>query len=277
MPYSAEISRNQPTCFLFLIDQSGSMADAWGEDASNKKADQIATVINRFLRELTLKCRRDDGVRPYIHVGVVGYGAQVGSAFCGSLAGKELVTIVEVADSPARIEERTKKEDDGAGGLVERQVKFPIWLDPIASGGTPMCHALAKAAEITRGFLDKYPGCYPPVVVHITDGESTDGDPSAAMQEITSLSSSDGKVLLFNIHISAKGGKCTFPASADGLPDEYASLLFRSSSELPPHMRQVAKESHELTTEEGSRAFLFNADSVSLVQALDIGTKVTLR
>ncbi len=28
MAYAAEISRNNPTCFLFLIDQSGSMAES---------------------------------------------------------------------------------------------------------------------------------------------------------------------------------------------------------------------------------------------------------
>lgn len=277
MPYSAEISRQQPTCFLFVIDQSGSMADPWGGASGKKKAEAVPDIINRLLRELTLKCRRDDGVRPYIHVGVIGYGAQLAPAFGGSLSGKELVPITEIADSPARIEERSKKEDDGAGGLVERNVKFPIWIDPVANGGTPMCHALAKATEIVRGFLDKYPGCYPPVVFHITDGESTDGDPSATLRGITSLSSSDGNVLLFNLHISAKSGSVVFPASGEGLADEYASMLFNAASELPPHMRQIAKESHQLATDAGAKAFLFNADSTLVIQALDIGSQVTLK
>ena len=30
MPYTAEISRNNPTCFVFLLDHSGSMADNFG-------------------------------------------------------------------------------------------------------------------------------------------------------------------------------------------------------------------------------------------------------
>ena len=30
MPYSAEISRSNPTCFVFVLDQSGSMADSFG-------------------------------------------------------------------------------------------------------------------------------------------------------------------------------------------------------------------------------------------------------
>lgn len=31
MPYQAEISRANPGCFLFVIDQSGSMADLVGD------------------------------------------------------------------------------------------------------------------------------------------------------------------------------------------------------------------------------------------------------
>jgi hypothetical protein len=42
---------------------------------------------------------------------------------------------------PARVETRTKKVSDGAGGLVDQAVKFPIWFDAVASGGTPMCGA----------------------------------------------------------------------------------------------------------------------------------------
>jgi hypothetical protein len=37
MPYNAEISRGNPSCFIFLMDQSGSMADAWGGEAGKKK------------------------------------------------------------------------------------------------------------------------------------------------------------------------------------------------------------------------------------------------
>ena len=43
MPYQAEISRSNPSCFLFLIDQSGSMSDPFaGGEAKRKKADLVA-------------------------------------------------------------------------------------------------------------------------------------------------------------------------------------------------------------------------------------------
>ena len=64
MAYSAEISRSNPSCFLFLIDRSGSMDDAFGAgDSTRKKADGVADAINRLLQNLVINAlnyRRPD-------------------------------------------------------------------------------------------------------------------------------------------------------------------------------------------------------------------------
>jgi hypothetical protein len=175
--YSAEISRDNPSCFVFLIDQSGSMNDAFGAEAGKRKADALADAINRLLQNLVLKCARDEGVRDYYHVGVIGYGDSVGPAFSGNLAGKDLVAISEVANFPARIEDRKKQISDGAGGLVDQQVKFPIWFDPKAGGATPMCRGLSEASAVLNSWLAQHPLCFPPIIINISDGEPTDGNP----------------------------------------------------------------------------------------------------
>src|SRR5580698_6605260 len=143
MPYVAEISRSNPSCFLFLIDQSGSMREPFGASASTKnKANGLADAINRLLQNLVIKCAKSEGIRDYYYVGVIGYGGSaVAPAFSGALSGKELVSISEIGNSPARVEQRVKKVEDGMGGLVEQSVKFPIWFDAVADGGTPMCEA----------------------------------------------------------------------------------------------------------------------------------------
>jgi hypothetical protein len=274
MSYSAEISRSNPSCFLFLIDRSGSMDDAFGAgEGQRKKSDGVADAINRLLQNLVIKCAKSEGVRDYYHVGVLGYGSSVGPAFAGELSGKELVPISEIADSPARVEERTKKVDDGAGGLVDQTVKFPIWFDAVAKGGTPMCSALETARTILARWLTDHSDCFPPIVINITDGESTDGDPSGKAHEIQELSSSDGEVLLFNVHLSSqRATPIEFPDSDAGLPDKYAKLLFSISSELPPYMREVA-QSEGYPVGAGARGFVFNADIVSVIRFLDIGTR----
>lgn len=274
MAYSAEISRQNPSCFMFLIDQSGSMSDPFAAGETKKrKADGVADALNNLLRELTIRCAKDEGIRNYFHIGVIGYGATVGPGFSGPLRGKELALISEVAENPAHVDQRTRKVEDGTGGLVDESVRFPVWFEPVANGGTPMCQAFGIATKIIQGFLAANPGCFPPVVIHFTDGESTDGDPTNAMRALTSLSSLDGNVLLFNCHISsAAGTPIAFPFSPDGLPDQYARLLFDAASELTPYMREMAKK-YGFDLPPGSKGFTFNADLVLIIQALDIGTR----
>lgn len=274
MAYTTEISRSNPSCFLFLIDQSASMSDPFGGgEGEKKKADGVADAINRLLQNLVIKCAKAEGVRDYYYVGVIGYGQNVGPAFSGPLAGKDLVPISKVAEMPARVEERKKKVDDGAGGLAEQTVKFPVWFDPVANGGTPMSRALTRAHTIIKAWLAEHPGCFPPIVINITDGEATDGDPGKIAEQLRDLSSTDGNVLLFNLHLSSqKTSPIQFPNHEEGLADKYAKLLFSMSSELPEYMRTIAMQ-EGIQVEDGSRGFVFNADIVSVIQFLDIGTR----
>jgi hypothetical protein len=50
MPYTAELSRTNPTSLIFLIDQSSSMAEAFGAQPEKPKADGVADSINRLLQ-----------------------------------------------------------------------------------------------------------------------------------------------------------------------------------------------------------------------------------
>jgi hypothetical protein len=274
MPYTAEISRTNPSCFLFLIDRSGSMGDPFGSGEEKKKrADGVADAINRLLQNLVIKCAKAEGVRDYYHVGVIGYGAAVGPAFGGALSEKELVPISEVAERPARIEERTKKVDDGAGGLVDQTVKFPVWFDPVANGGTPMCQALTRAQSTLKKWLDQHPDCFPPIVINITDGEATDGDPAIPAENLKRLASSDGNALLFNLHLSStRAAPIEYSDNEEGLPDKYAKLLFKMSSPLPEYMRTIAQQEGFSVTDR-TRGFVFNADIVAVIRFLDIGTR----
>ncbi len=274
MPYSAEISRTSPSSFVFMIDQSHSMDDPWGVgEGTEKKAAGVADAINRLLQNLVIRCSKEEGIRDYYYVAVIGYGQDVGPVLGGPLAGRALVPISEIGDNPAKLETRMQKEDDGAGGLVEREVRFPIWFDPRASDGTPMCQALAQTQGVVQEFISQYPSCFPPIVINITDGEATDGDPTNVARAVREMKSDDGNVLLFNLHVSSQtGAPVLYPDSAEGLADDYARLLFEMSSVLPDYMRSFAlQEGH--TVSPRARGFAFNGDIVSVITFLDIGTR----
>ena len=277
MPYAAEISRVNPSCFLFVIDQSGSMGDAFGgpNALGRSKAQELADAINRLLQNLVTRCAKGEEVRDYFEVGVIGYGQSLGPALQGPLGGRDLVSISEIAFNPVRMESRVKKVSDGAGGLVEQAFSLPVWIEAAHNGGTPMCEALRKTKSILETWAAAHIASYPPTVIHITDGESTDGDPSSIGAEIKAISTQDGGVCLLNLHHSSSQAKpISFPESDANLPDQFARLLFAMSTVLPAPIRAAAQgEGYPVT--DATRGFAFNADLVEAIRFLDIGTRVT--
>ncbi len=274
MPYSAEISRTNPTALIFLLDQSSSMLEPFGGQPDKSKATGVADALNRLLQNLVLKCAKADGIRDFFHVGIVSYGGRVSSGFGGGLAGLDVVPVSKIANNPLRVEVRSRKVDDGAGGIIEQQFKFPVWFEARPTGRTPMCEAMGKAKQYLQDFLDDQPNCYPPLVINITDGQPTDGDPREAARELRALASKDGNVLMFNAHLSEKQNRpVEFPQEDTGLPDDFAKLLFRMSSVLPPKLVEAAK-ADGFAVGPQSRGFVFNADLVAVIRFLDIGTRV---
>jgi hypothetical protein len=233
----------------------------------------VADAINRLLQNLVLRCAKAEGVRDYYHIGVIGYGRTVAPAFGGTLAGRILVPISELANNPLRIESRVKKLDDGAGGLIEQAAKFPVWFESKAEGQTPMCQALKLASETVSDFIGRFPACFPPIVINITDGRATDGDPEPLASAIKELVTDEGNVLLFNLHISSRDEKpIQFPGIEQNLPEGNSKLLFRMSSRLPSPMGDAARR-EGFSVSPTTRGFVFNADMVAVIQFLDIGTR----
>ncbi len=278
MPYQAEISRTNPTLFVFLLDQSGSMKEPFGGQSSGvSKANGVADAINRMLSNLVIRCSQGETVRDYFYVSVLGYGAQQGRvspALSGALAGKKVVTISEVGDAPARVEDRVMKQPDGAGGVIDVPVKFPIWFEPVAGYDTPMCRVLELTETLVTDWVKSNPGSFPPIVINLTDGEATDGDPLPAAKKLTSLKTNDGNVLLFNCHLSSVvSAPVLFPEDAKSIPDKYGKTMFEMSSKLTTVMVEIAKK-EGFAVNDNSRGLVFQADLVDVIRFLDIGTRI---
>jgi hypothetical protein len=271
--YDAEISRSNPTAYVFLVDQSASMNEAMASGSA--KSQFVADVINRTLRHLVVRCTREEGVRDYFQVAVIGYGDNsVRNGFQGALAQDWLHPISVVADNTLRIEDRPRKIDDGAGGLTTQNVRFPVWVDPVNNGGTPMQAALGVCAQIVAEWCDENPSSFPATILHITDGDSTDGDPEHNAGILRSLGTANGAALLYNVHVStAVVAPIRYPTDEDNLPDEFSQLLFRMSSSFPDHIRKYAADAYGMRLAQDSRAMVMNADAEELVKFLDIGSR----
>ncbi len=271
--YSAEISRTNPTAYLFVVDQSASMNDPMTNGES--KASFVADVVNKTLRDLVIRCTREDGVRDYFDVGIITYSNRdVKNGLPASLSSDWLAPISAVADNTTRVEDRSRQVDDGTGNLVDQVFKFPVWLDAHGYGGTPMQAAIAEAAHVIAEWSDTHPSSFPATVLHITDGESNDGDPENNAEVLRSLTTQDGATLLYNIHVTDENVEpLRFPRSEDELPDAYAEMIFRMSSTFPQHVRDYARDAYGITLAPEARAMVLNAEADDLVKFVDIGSR----
>jgi hypothetical protein len=266
--YTQPIDRNHPGCIIFLIDQSGSMDEPFGSSGESK-ATALALAVNRLLRNFVLQCQRGEEVRDYYHIGVIGYGRTVGPAFGGSLQGQHFVPISVVADFPLRM------MTDSLPGNPDVSIELPVWIDPRADGGTPMSAAVDLAGSLAVEWANDHWSCFPPIVVNVSDGEATDGDPRSIAAQLREIRTGDGNLLLFNVNLSPEPlTAIEYPSSPVGLPNPYAVTLFEMSSELTPFMLAVAR-GMDLPVADGARGFVFNADAAKLSEFLDVGTRVS--
>ena len=87
--YTAQITRNTPTAFIFLIDHSVSMqrrTNLLGEEMT--MAEAAARIVNRQINELVLRCIKSNEVRHYYDMAVIGYGERAYSGWNGELEGR---------------------------------------------------------------------------------------------------------------------------------------------------------------------------------------------
>jgi len=282
-PYSQEISRAHKGCFLFLLDQSFSMEEPLG-GSGQRKCDELVRVCNAWLQNMVIQCSKSEGIRDWFDVGMFGYrtdqagNAIIESVLQGALAGRKLVSITEIGDNPVRIDNVTASlPDEDTGELMEVPQQLPVWVEPKAEGGTPMCNMLHYAFGVLEEWIEQHPDSFPPIVINLTDGESQDGDAIPYADAVKYLATSDGNVMLFNCHLSMTAADSfIFPASDEILPDELARVLFKMSSALPEKMHRLAT-GLGVELQPNARGMAFNADMVALLKFLDLGTRVALR
>jgi len=265
MAYEKKIGTDNPGVILILIDQSGSMSDAATDGRA--KAEHAALAVNRLIYEIQEASQSGSTIKPRCMMGVVGYGAQVGPVANGM--------IDDLAANPKRVDRIRKKESDGAGGLVEVDFNMPIWVDPVAENGTPMAEAFTEAHRVlSSAWLPSHPDSFPPIVINITDGVPNDKKAAEAQaRTLMSLQTSDGNLLLFNVHISdnKQAAETALPSSGSALADDYARFLFEISSPLPDSLLAEAAKVG-FNPQPGARGFVFNATPESLIKLLTFGS-----
>ena len=283
--YTAQITRNTPTAFIFLIDQSVSMqkyTTLYGEEMP--MAEAVARIVNHQLNELVLRCIKGSETRDYYDIAIIGYGENAYSGWKGELEGRDFVKPSELKEHPYK-KITTKKETRTRKGVKVVEIEEVQWIEAEATEGwTRVHHAFEKAKGLLDEWMEKHhdKDCYPPTIINITDGEFNGATKEYVLQqanELKSMFTNDGNVILFNIHISANKAVCvTCPASKDEVSfSSLATTMYEMSSLLPMrYSDRIADLRGDGTPNNRYRAMTINADMSTLIQLMDIGTPTNI-
>lgn len=276
MTYERRVDRNNPSCLIFLVDQSASMKEQI-VGAPVSKAAALAEQLNGLLYELIQRSTKslNEPPRPYFAIAVIGYRTEadgrpvVGSVLQIPNATGPLAWTTDLANNPLRLDERQRTPGDPSQKFV-----VPVWVDALSSGGTPVCSAIDQAGRIARSWVDRYPDSFPPIVINLSDGESTDGDPSEWATRLCGMATNDGNVLFFNLDLSSSNAQpALFPSAPQGDWNKFSRLMFEMSSPLPDVMLTAAR-AQGFAAPAGARGFGLNADFRSVVTFLNVGTSI---
>jgi hypothetical protein len=223
-PYQKKAERAHPALIVMLLDDSASMSSPMigTSDSRYHLVEQYSGVIlKELLHRSTVVSGENHSVKSRYYVDVIKYGSEV-----------EFWTGAEVDIGEAVKHFASAGGSFGLGGHLS---------------GTDAARAFQAALGRLENALkrDIFRESFPPMVFHLTDGESaTDAEPVA--QQIMNLASTDGRVLIVNAFI---GGDTSLNYTDNNDFPGYVSeeevgtspdnlRLFRMSSIMPDSIKQ---------------------------------------
>jgi serine/threonine protein kinase len=251
-----------PGCVVFLIDQSHSMAMQWGA-SGRSAADVIADMVNRSLNLLVGENVAKAGSCPY-DIGLVGYGSVPESAFGGRLKGRLLVSLRSMAESPLRVEKRTRRVVAAGGRPSSCPIQFPVWLNPRFGGGCSLSAGFEGIYPVLRRWVETHRKSPPPIVFNITAGNWVDETITSDVHDFLKLQTDEGGIVVFNLLIGKVGSRpVVFPDTKDALGDIPGQYLFAISSKLPEPIRKRMRSSDQ------ARCLVVNAGQEEVLTVLE--------
>ena len=179
MSYEQKISHAKPGLIGLVLDDSGSMADKL-PGTSDPKHQWVERYVGIIFEELLSRCSevRSAGVviKPRYYLYVLKYGSETNVWGNGEM---DIEAAVEIFSNSGNSLE--------LGGHL---------------GGTDAEKALRQMYDYLTQALagERFKDSFPPMVFHLTDGESHT-DATQAARQIMELSTNDGNILMVNAYI----------------------------------------------------------------------------
>lgn len=210
--YRTLATSRTPALIVYLLDLSASMNQPLGGSTRSAVA---ADALHAAVRRMVFRSTKGSLVAPRYRIAIYGYSDEV----------YDLLGGIQTIDSVAH------------HGIPE----LPIMNGTDAALGFAAVHTLLARA------LPNMQNCPAPLVCHMTDGNYTGSDPLPIAQEIRTLRTSDGEVLIENIFIDGGAARVADARGWGGITGEtplrgYAARLREMSSPLPESYHSAIRE-----------------------------------
>ena len=255
MPYTAEITTANPTCFLFLVDESRSMREQMTDGSGKTRAEAADDAINRLMKALSLRCAKGPAAVDCFHVGMLGYEEMVTSTSAGYFAGR-------------------RSDADQRGGCQSRAAQTSLLRRERLPGQGR--RADVRRPEAGEGRPGSIPSGAPkllPAPGHSPCRRARQRRRSGRPGRRAALPLQQRRQRLALPRASGAEGRGTlFPDAEDLLADPFARQLFRMSSVLPPPRAAAGPVA---SRSGAARAFVSYANLDAVVGFLAIDTTVS--
>lgn len=278
--YKQEITRRHRTAFIIAIDQSQSMmrmVSFHGRMIS--KAAAVAYISDNIINELILRAHRDDGIRDYYDIAVLGYSDDEVYPLIDEK--RMFIPVTEFCNYKHHITKIGVDYTLPNGKKSLRIEEWPLWIKANAHGNTPMYEAMLQIRDMVAEWCNRPQNAdsFPPIVFNITDGECSDcthQELLAVSESIKNLGTNDGNVLLINIHMA--NDDCShaviFPSDYEIDKDSHRMrLLADCSSIMPEAFNELIRSQRGTLAIPPFHAMSYNASLTELITILNIGSR----
>lgn len=248
MAYELQWGSDKPGRIVFLIDLSGSMEN---------KIDVVITAVQNTCKSLVARCMSGKTLKERVSISVYGYNYQITELLQKTPSSIRDLAIALKASANKPLFDKTKEakpEYQTVMRIAFEKAKSDIeqWINNQKSD---------NVAQIPS-----------PIVINISDGFPYEGkeknqkqvfaETLKAAQELTSISTPDGNVRLFNVHFDPDSKEETLRFPKKRPDDERLQFLFDASSPMSEDMINSAR-AYFNEAEIGSRCMLSNEKEIS--------------
>lgn len=271
-PYTTPCSTSNPGLIVIIGDSSHSMI--------GEKNEVLNDSFNYFVNELIFTNGNGRKIKDNLYLCFIEYGGDGGDTAKILRQG----FLSEFANNPIGFKQINSSIINGDLFPDGNEQTMPVFVNYQAKGATATSNAFSIAADVITRFVTIHPDSPAPKVIHITDGHPWSNQykfeevnrTNEAASKLTSIGTTDGNTILFNLHIigendDKKEPQYFFPEKGTEILG-YGNRILESLSVVIPPIYVANAKRFGMTLGENPMSFATNVDAKHILKFIMFGS-----